>query len=98
MFQAVVACPEPEDDYLLSSSQQVVRVCSVVAWMLLLPLVLQLGLDDGPGFGVAGRSVHLLLCSALLCQGVSSLIAEHVAVGGNSLPSDCVTCAEGGER
>ncbi|KAL8625736.1 hypothetical protein ACOMHN_044011 [Nucella lapillus] len=40
----------------------------------------------------------MLFCSAFLCQGVSSFIAKHVAVGGHPLQGDCVTCAEGGER
>ena len=66
--------------------------------MLLLPLVLKLSLYDGPGFRVAGRPVHLLFRSAFLCQGVSSLISEHVAVGWNPLQGYCVTCAEGGKR
>ena len=86
VFQAIVACPETENGYLLSTSQQVEWV-----WMLLLPLVLQLSLNDGPGFRVAGRSVHLLFCSAVLCQGVSSVVAKHIAVGGNPLQSNCVT-------
>ena len=47
VFKAVVTCPEPEYGYLLTAGQQVVWVCTVEAWVLVLPLGLLLGLDDG---------------------------------------------------
>ena len=31
VFKAVVTCPEPEYDYLLTAGQQVVWVCTMVA-------------------------------------------------------------------
>ena len=61
VVQAVVACPEPEHDHLLSSWKQVVWVCSVVAGMLLHPFLLLFGLNDGLGFKKAGRPVLLSL-------------------------------------
>ena len=85
MFQAVVACPEPEYGYLLPTGQQVVWVGIIVAWVLVFPLCLLLSLDDSLGFRVGGRPVRLFLCTAFLCQRVSSLIAKNIAVGGNPL-------------
>ena len=81
MLQAVGACPEPENGYLLMSSWQVVWISTVVVWMLAFPLGLLLGLDDGLGFRVAGRPVYLLLCCTLFYRGVCSLIAQHITVG-----------------
>ena len=48
--------------------------------MLVPPLAVLLGLEDGLHLRVAGGSIHLLFCCAFLCQRVSSLIARHVAV------------------
>ena len=56
-----------------------------------------LGLEDGLHLRVAGGPIHLLFWCALLCQRVSSLIARHVAVGGNPLQGDCMASAEGGK-
>ena len=48
-------------------------------------------------FKVADRPIHLLFSCDLLYQRVSSLIARHVAVGGNPLHGDCMTSSEGGK-
>ena len=74
------------------------RVCTVEAWMLMLPLGLLLGLDDGFCFAVAGGPVCLILCCTFLRQGVSGLVAQHITVGMNPLKCDSVTSAEGGKR
>ena len=50
VVEAIVACPEPEQDDLLSSGEQVVGISLVVLRMLMLPLILLFGLDDGFGF------------------------------------------------
>ena len=70
-------------------------VSLVVPWVLVPPLavffvfgflgVFLHGLDDDLHLGVAAGPIHLLFFCAFLCQGVSSLVARHVAVGGNPL-------------
>ena len=62
--------------------------------MLVPPLAVLLGIEDGLHLRVAGGPVHFLLCCAFLCQRVSSLIARHVAVGGNPLQGDGMAFAE----
>ena len=93
-----MTCPEPGYGYLLTAGQQVIWVCTVEAWMLMLPLSLLLGLDDGFCFGVGGGPVCLILCCTFLSQGVSGLIAQHTTVGRNPLQCGSVTSAEGGKR
>ena len=73
VFKAVVTCSEPEYGYLLAAGQQVVWVCTVEAWMLMLPLGLLLGLDDGFCFGVAGGPVCLILCCPAHHSGKESI-------------------------
>ena len=80
IVEAVVACPKPEYCNLFPSGQQVVGVSLVVPWVLVPSLAVLLGLEDGLHLRVAGGSIHLLFCCALLCQRVSSLIARQVAV------------------
>ena len=80
IVEAVVACPKPEYCNLFPSGQQVVGVGLVVPWVLVPPLAVLLGLEDGLHLRVAGGSIHLLFSCALLCQRVSSLIARQVAV------------------
>ena len=41
--------------------------------MLVPPLAVLFGLEDGLHLRVAGGSIHLFFCCALLCQRVSSL-------------------------
>ena len=65
--------------------------------MLEPPLAVLLGLEDGLHLRVAGGPIHLLFSCAFLCQKVSSLIARHIAVGGNPLQDECVASAEGGK-
>ena len=67
IVEEVVACPEPEHRQLLPSGLQVVGVSLVVPWVLVLPLAVLLGLEDGLHFRVAGGPIHLLLCCAFLC-------------------------------
>ena len=66
-------------------------------WVLAPPLAVLLGLEDGLYLEVAGRLIDLLFYCALLCLSVSSLIARHVAVGGNPLQGDCMASAEEGK-
>ena len=77
--------PEPEHRHLFTSCQGVVWVYPVVEWMLLNPMFLLYGLNDGLGFIVACGPVSLLLLCSFLCQGVSSRFAKQVAVGRNPL-------------
>ena len=93
VLQAIVPCPEPEYGYLLTTGQQIVWVCTVVVWMLVFPLGLLFGLDDGLGFRVASKPVRVILCCALFHQGVCSLVAPYITVGRNPLQGDCVTSA-----
>ena len=85
IVEAVVACPEPEHGHLFPSGWQVIGVILVVLWVLVPPLAVLHGLEDGLHLRVAGGPIHLLLCCAFLCQRVSSLIARHVAAGWNPL-------------
>ena len=80
IVEVVVACPKPEYCNLFPSGEQVVGVSLVVPWVLVPPLAVLLGLEDGLHLRVAGGSIHLPFCCVLLCQRVSSLIARQVAV------------------
>ena len=62
-----------------------------------LDLLLHVGLEAGLHLRVASGPIHLLLCCAFLCQRVSSLVARHVAVGGNPLQGDCMASTKGGK-
>ena len=86
--------PEYEYQDLLPSREQVAGICSAAVWMLLYPLALQLDLDDGLAFRVAGRPVYLFLRHAFLCQGAYSLITKQTAVGRDPPQGSCVTLAE----
>ena len=85
VLQTVVACSEPENAHLLSTSEQVVLVLSVEAWVVLFPQLLLLGLDDGFRFTVGGRLVLLPFCSTFLGQFVCSVVAVQLSVGGYPL-------------
>ena len=82
VFKAVVTCPEPEYGYLLAAGQQVVWVCTVEAWMLMLPLGLLLGLDDCFCFGVAGGPVCLILCIQFTLLFVDILVLQSTKIEG----------------
>ena len=64
---AVVACPEPEHCHLFPFGYQVEGVSLVVSWVLVPPLLVLLGLEDGRHLRVAGGRIHLLLFCAFLC-------------------------------
>ena len=74
------------------TGEQVVGVSLVVPWVSAPPLAVLLGLEGGLHLRETGRPISLLFCFALLCQRVSSLVARHVAVGGNPLQGVCLFC------
>ena len=47
IVEAVVACPEPEHCHLFPSGEQVVGISLVVPWVLVPPVAVLLGLEDG---------------------------------------------------
>ena len=61
MVEAVVACPEPEHYHLFPSGWQVVGVSLVVLWVLMPPLPVLFGLEDG---------LHLRVCRQNDCKHV----------------------------
>ena len=96
VLRMVLACTQPEDSHLLWSWQQVVAAGSVVVWILLQTLSVQLRcLGDSLGFFEHCWPALLLFGCTFLSCSVCSLIAKYVAMGRYPLQGDCVGSAWG---